>query len=139
MYTKSSHRALALAQRSGLNFLKTKCSCIDLGQSCNQARGLRPPPAVSVTVAIGPDTSAKPHTTKTLNLSLKLTQNLSCLCIMPVCAWAVKVVNTISRLCNLKQHQLISSLCQQPFVLSVSKTTHDGHTHMVLPNRPSNA
>ena len=49
--------------------------------------------------------SAKPQTTKALNISLKLTQNLSWLCVMAVmsvCAWAVKVVHPISRLCNLK-------------------------------------
>jgi len=60
--------------------------------------------------------SAKPQTTKALNISLKLTQNLSWLYVMPVCAWAVKVVDPISRLCNLKL-QLIKPAALSAFSL----------------------
>ena len=60
--------------------------------------------------------SAKPQTTKALNISLKLTQNLSWLYVMPVCAWAVKVVHPISRLCNLKL-QLIEPAALSAFSL----------------------
>ena len=59
---------------------------------------------------------AKPQTTKALNISLKLTQNLSWLYVMPVCAWAVKVVDPISRLCNLKL-QLIKPAALSAFSL----------------------
>ena len=120
MYTRSSHSLIALAVpgtgpkavTSGFTYWKKKMQLnppwpiMQPGphQPCNSLllSGLR--------------ISAKPQTTKALNISLKLTQNLSWLYVMPVCAWAVKVVDPISRLCNLKL-QLIKPAALSAFSL----------------------
>ena len=77
---------------------------------------------------------AKPQTTKALNISLKLTQNLSWLHVMPVCAWAVKVVHPISRLCNLKLQLIEPGSASSPFCSQSQKPLTVGTATVVLPN-----